>query len=631
MKYTIYNPRGDVVCSVECSNVINNVSLLDDYDMMRKTITESSESVDAAMDTLSVACELSTEAGFGQTVINAVKLAIKKLKEWFTRFKEFVVGLWKKIVGKIMSFFKRGKKDTIPEELQVVNDVNDLKKPETGSDLTSASGKGELKRPKEKMVWVKMKDWSCPVRLSLGDLYNVFVAKQYTINPRMIKKMDGINKELTSYISDITRFVPTDIDKEFLGFNNNLAKRLDDTLDQLLITDLSKIDEKLILETVNNTYYFMATRKTPDTANRLVDSYSTFDVKIQKYLDLLQNSQDTELVSKQLDMVKREKAVVDKLYNTVLRFYVKQTNIADYIQSMTVSQESLDKLIEEFQKGNIDKMNDQYIYDSGSKVNFRHCGIDITESEYEEFLKSGIWSNNNWYMYFGPEVNRNVEYLGNKQGHTEVTKEIIETADKVIELLSRRHPRFALKYGKDVVLYNFGITLMKFPSNDKPGTYTYGVQISGSIGHGDTKTHPDLSGVSVLYHTHWTSNKDDPIFTELRPSGHINKTEGHYYSGKGRIYCSKVPVTKNGVPLNTTSGQNLRKLYNQECRVYEINVSDIDLNSLYIDPEHSGTPVNVDSAFQQTMANNKPSGKLDGVCYYIETDDPVPCKFIGKI
>jgi hypothetical protein len=65
--------------------------------------------------------------------------------------------------------------------------------------------------------------------------------------------------------------------------------------------------------------------------------------------------------------------------------------------------------------------------------------------------------------------------------------------------------------------------------------------------------------------------------------------------------------------------------------VYEINVSDIDLNSLYIDPEHSGTPVKVNDAFQQTMANGRASGTLDGICYYIETDEPIPCKFIKKI
>ncbi len=624
MKYVIYDPKGDVVCSVECSNVIRNSSIVEQYDEMKKTIHESSESVDAAFNNLNNAYKLSAEAGFGQTVVNAIKTAIKTLKEWFTRFKQFIVDLWRKLVGKIMSFFKHGKA-TIPEQMQVVDDVNDLKKP----------GDGAATNPtKEKMVWVKMKDWGCPVRLSLNDLHNVFVAKQYTINPDMIDKMDKVNKVLTSVITDMVNLVPSSINEEFSSFNDSRIQDLDRTLSQLLITDLSKIDEKLILKTVKNTYLFMSVRKTPDSAQQLVDSYAKFDVKIQKYLDLLQNTEEyTENVSSSLNEVKQCKSVIDKLYNTVLRFYIKQTNIADYIQSMTVSQEAFEKLSKEFIKGNIDKASDKYIFDSGSKVNFRHCKIEITESEFNDLLQAGIWQDNNWYMYFGPEVHLNpeVEYLGNKQGNKKITKEIIAAADKVIELLSRRHPKFALKYGKDIVLYDFAITLIKVPSNDKIGEYTYGVQISGSMGHGDTKTHPDISGVSVLYHTQWTSNPKDPIFTELRPSGHISRSEGHYYSGKGRIYCSKVPVTKSGIPLDSPSGKNLRNTIPQECRVYEINVSDIDVNSLYIDPEHSGKSPNVNSFGIQTLANAEAGGKLEGVCYYIETDDPIPCKFVGKV
>lgn len=630
MKYTIYNPNGDIVCSVECSNVIRNLSIAEQYDEMKKTIHESSESVDAAFNQLNNAYKLSAEAGFGQTVVNAIKTAIKTLKEWFTRFKKFIVELWRKLVGKIISFFKRGKA-TIPEQIQVVDDVNDLRRPGGGTTTKSTSSK---QANKEKMVWVKMKDWGCPVRLSLNDLYNVFVAKQYTINPDMIDKMDKVNKVLTSVIADMVNLVPSNINEEFSSFEDSRISDLDKTLSQLLITDLSKIDEKLILKTVKNTYLFMSVRKMPDSAQQLVDSYAKFDVKIQKYLDLLQNTEEyTENVSSSLNQVKQCKSVIDKLYNTVLRFYIKQTNIADYIQSMTVSQEAFDKLSKEFIKGNIDKGNDKYIFDSGSKVNFRHCKIEITKSEFDNLLSAGIWQDNDYYMYFGPKVHINpeVDYLGNQQGNKEITKEIIDAADKVIELLSRRHPRFALKYGKDIVLYDFAITLIKLPSNEKIGEYVYGVQISGSMGHGDTKTHPDISGVSVLYHTHWTSNKDDPIFTELRPSGHISKSEGHYYSGKGRIYCSKVPVTKNGIPLDSRAGKNLRDITPQECRVYEINVSDIDVNSLYIDPEHSGKSPNVNSSGVQTVANYDAVGKLEGICYYIETDDPIPCKFVGKV
>ena len=630
MRYTIYDPNGGIVCSVECSNIIRNSSIAEQYYEMKKTINESSESVNAAFDSLNDAYKMSTEAGFGQTVVNAIKTAIKTLKEWFTRFKTFIVELWRKIVGKIMSFFKRGKA-TIQEQMQVVDDVNDLKKPGGGDAAKTAQS---TQANKEKMVWVKMKDWGCPVRLSLNDLHNVFVAKQYTINPDMIDKMDKVNKVLTSVITDMVNLVPSSINEEFQSVKDSRISDLDNTLSQLLITDLSKIDEKLILKTVKNTYLFMSVRKTPDSAQQLVDSYAKFDVKIQKYLDLLQNTEEyTENVSSSLNEVKQCKAAIDKLYNTVLRFYIKQTNIADYIQSMTVSQEVFAKLSVEFIKGNIDKANDKYIFDSGSKVNFRHCKIEITESEFNDLLSAGIWQDNDWYMYFGPEVHLNpeVEYLGNKQGNKKITKEIIDAADKVIELLSRRHPKFALKYGKDIVLYDFAITLLKLPSNDKIGEYTYGVQISGSIGHGDTKTHPDISGVSVLYHTHWTSNPNDPIFTELRPSGHISKSEGHYYSGKGRIYCSKVPVTKSGVPLDSPTGKTLRGMIPQECRVYEINVSDIDVNSLYIDPEHSGKSPDVNSFGVQKIANAKAGGKLEGVCYYIETDDPVPCKFIGKV
>lgn len=204
--------------------------------------------------------------------------------------------------------------------------------------------------------------------------------------------------------------------------------------------------------------------------------------------------------------------------------------------------------------------------------------------------------------------------------HKIPTKDDEEAARKAIEIFARRDPKMALTSGKDVVLYNFGYKVSK-KSDGKFYLILSGTANltpftpDANTGHGDAKIKADLSGLTVLYHVQYNLDGSTPqSLTELNPSGTISKTEGHYYGGdgkSGRVYCSRYPVIKNGTRATKALLQRLK------AKVYEIQISDIDKDKVFIDPEHSTSP---------NVTNILSKGKLENHCFYIETDKPIPVK-----
>ena len=415
-----------------------------------------------------------------------------------------------------------------------------------------------------------------------------------------------------------------DVSKQYI--ENNVSPLPNITQSNKVILPISEVQNeeeyiKNALYKVYSGFKTLATDGPNAICKALVDKYAQYDVFIQSKLDELEKeiddpqstNDDKQRIHGKINRVSQSKQNIDKCYTDVLKFNIKQSNIVDTIMTMTqnyfrtvVDTVKQSKNQNEIENGNFDT-KDSYgkvtLSDGSKKMIYNNSRIELTEAEAKYFLEitGGI----------GKETN----YSGDFIKHIPDQKDM-EAAKKAVSLFAKRNPKLALTTGEDVVLYHFGYKVIQ----EKSGKYY--LVLSGKIrleggflsspklsnfGNTDAKIKANIEGLKVLYHVQYNMDTS-PVapLTELNPTGNISKTEGHFYGGKGRVYCSRYPVIKNG----TRATKQLLDMFN--ARVYEIHVSDIDKDKVFLDPEHSK---------KQTFL---PSGKLDHDIFYIETDKPIP-------
>lgn len=541
--------------------------------------------------------------------VNKIKTAIKFLREWFEKFKNFVIKIFKFISEKIKTLITRftGKINEFSvEEIKIVNNENKSNESEQIQDRKSS-----------KMILVKFKGKLLPVKLNYEDVRSVILSKGYVNNLEFLNK-DKLNQVVQTYI----KFM--DVSKQYIEYNTSPLPNIINTSKVILPNSEVQNEEeyiKNVLYSVYSGFKTLATDGPNAICKPLVDKYAQYDIFIQSKLDEFEKEiddpqstkDDKQRIYEKINRISQSKQNIDKCYTDVLKFNIKQTNIVETITVMTqnyfrtfvymVKQANNQNEIE---NNNFDTKNSygKVTFNDGSrKMIYNNSCIELTESEAKYFLEitGGI----------GKETN----YSGDFYKHIPDQKDM-EAAKKAVSLFAKRNPKLALTTGEDVVLYHFGYKVIQ----EKSGKYY--LVLSGKInleagflsrqkvsnfGNTDAKIKANIEGLKVLYHVQYNMDTS-PVasLTELNPTGNISKTEGHFYGGKGRVYCSRYPVIKNGT---RATKQLLDRL---NARVYEINVSDIDKDKVFLDPEHSK---------KQTFL---PSGKFDHDVFYIETDKPIP-------
>jgi hypothetical protein len=606
MKYTLTDPNGNVLLAVESSPVVTEADMKADLDKAAKACESAFDEVTKYQDAMAV---MSSE-GFGEQVKvvaskawEKIRQFIQALKEWFKKFKEFILGVYKKLTEKVKILADKlsGNDDLIVESIDVVDDA-------------SKSNESDIPDKKStRVIKVKFKGKPFPIKLDYTDVKNVIFAKGYCNNLQYLNE-----SEMKKVVSDYMGYM--DADKDWNPENKKYK----------LVIPVSEVgdEEKYIKNTLILLYSGFKTLKSygPNAICKpLVEAYASYDVKVQSKLDELTNdistlenmennptahntvgdvSEHKKRIIDQLNKLNASKSAIDAIYTDVLKFNIKQTNIYDTVAAMTAT------LLKTLGRGLIHPLGTAgrgnykrfELADGTEKRIYEDDEVEITEAEAKYFLK---------FTTAGKAV-----YSGFI--HKIPTKDDEEAARKAVEIFARRDPKMALTSGKDVILYNFGYKVLK-KSDDK-----YYLVLSGSVnltpgtpgantGHGDAKVKADLSGLTVLYHVQYNLDGSAPQpLTELNPGGTISKSEGHYYGGdgkSGRVYCSRYPVIRNGM---RATKELLRKF---NARVYEIKISDIDKDKVFIDPEHSTASI---------ATNVLSKGRLENHCFYIETDKPVP-------
>lgn len=532
--------------------------------------------------------------------VNKIKTAIKFLREWFEKFKNFVLKIFKFISEKIKALISKftGKTDEFTvEEIKIINGENKSNESEQIPDRKSS-----------KIIWVKFKGKLLPVKLDYEDVKSVILSKGYVNNLEFLDK-----NKLSQIVQTCIKFM--DVSKQYI--ENNVSPLPNITQSNKVILPISEVqnEEEYIKNTLYNVYSGFKTLATdgPNAICKpLVDKYAQYDVFIQSKLDELEKeiddpqstNDDKQRIHGKINRVSQSKQSIDKCYTDVLKFNIKQTNIVETITIMTNS--CLRLIKDEFTHPDKtihdeNKHTRLLFIDGTKKITYNNTSVEITKSEADYFLK------------FTGGLGKEATYTTGKENKQEPTEEAQEAARKAVELFSKRNSKIALTSGKDIVLYFFSYKVEK--RSEK-----FYLVLSGNVrtnilnpnlanvGNYDAKIKADLNGLSVLYHVQYNLNTSpvEPL-TELNPTGSISKSEGHFYSGKGRVYCSRYPVIKNG----TRATKQMLDYYN--ARVYEIKISDIDKNDVFVDPEHSKEP---DTIFS--------SGRLKQHCFYIETDKPIP-------
>lgn len=536
--------------------------------------------------------------------VNKIKTAIKFLREWFEKFKNFVLKIFKFISEKIKALISKftGKTDEFTvEEIKIINGENKSNESEQIPDRKSS-----------KMIWVKFKGKILPVKLDYEDVKSVILSKGYVNNLEFLDK-----NKLSQIVQTYIKFM--DVSKQYIEYNVSPLPNI--TQSNKIILPISEIqnEEEYIKNVLYNVYSGFKTLATdgPNAICKpLVDKYAKYDVFIQSKLDELEKEiedpqstkDDKQRIHRKIDRVSQSKQNIDKCYTDVLKFNIKQTSIVETIVHMTYTESKFKKDSEKYPTKEI-KENNKYtrlLFDDGAKkISYNNASIEITESEANYFLK--------FTGGFGKEITYNFV----SQNRKNITTEDEKAAKKAVELFSKRNPNIALTSGKDIIIYFFSYKVEK---RDRYGSKKYYLSLSGdvkapvtgsnyaNVGNYDAKIKADLNGLSVLYHVQYNLNKS-PVesLTKLNPTGSISKSEGHFYSGKGRVYCSRYPVLKNGVRAT----KEILKYYN--ARVYEIKISDIDKDKVFVDPEHT-------AKFKKFFV----PGGLKQHCFYIETDKPIP-------
>ena len=445
---------------------------------------------------------------------------------------------------------------------------------------------------------------------------SVILSKGYVNNLEFLDK-----NKLSQIVQTYIKFM--DVSKQYIEYNASPLPNI--TQSNKVILSISEVqnEEEYIKNVLYNVYSGFKTLATdgPNAICKpLVDKYAKYDVFIQSKLDELEKEiedpqstkDDKQRIYGKINRVSQSKQNIDKCYTDVLKFNIKQSNIVDTIMTMTQNyfRTSVDFVKQSINQNKIENNDfdtkNSYgkitLSDGSRKIIYNNSRIELAESEAKYFLEitGGI----------GKETN----YSGDFYRHIPDQKDV-EAAKKAVSLFAKRNPKLALTTGEDIVLYNFGYKVIQ----EKSGKYY--LVLSGDIrltagylnpkasnfGNTDAKIKANIEGLKVLYHVQYNMDRS-PVksLKKLNPTGNISKTEGHFYGGKGRVYCSRYPVIKNG----TQATKQLLDYFN--ARVYEINVSDIDKDKVFLDPEHSK---------KQTFL---PSGKLDHDVFYIETDKPIP-------
>ncbi len=605
MKYTLTDPNGNVLLAVESSPVVTEADMTADLDKAAKACESAFDEVTKYQDAMAV---MSSE-GFGEQVKAVASKAwekirqfIQTLKEWFKKFKEFILSVYNRLTESVKTIInKLGGKDVdfTVESIDIVDD-NASK----SNEADNASDKNIPRR----VIEVKFKGKLFPIKLDYIGVKNVIFAKGYCNNLQFLNE-----SEMKKVVSDYMSYM--DIDKDWNPDNKKYK----------LTMPVSEVgnEEEYIKNALVLLYSGFKTLKSygPNALCKpLVEAYASYDVKVQSKLDELMNdvatletietkqdvSEHKQRIINQLNKLNMSKAAIDTIYTDVLKFNVKQTNIFDAVSAMTVN------LLKLIARSNLHpsgiagrgKYKRFMFADGTEKRMYNDDEVEITEAEAKYFSK---------FTASGKAV-----YSG--LIHKIPTKDDEEAARKAIEIFARRDPKMALTSGKDVVLYNFGYKVSKKSDGKFYLILSGAAKLTpftpdANTGHGDAKIKADLSGLSVLYHVQYNLDGSTPqSLTELNPTGTISKTEGHYYGGdgkSGRVYCSRYPVIKNGTRATKALLQQLK------AKVYEIQISDIDKDKVFIDPEHSTSPI---------ATNILSKGKLENHCFYIETDKPIPVK-----
>jgi len=604
MKYLI-NGKQISIESAPITSVIDSKLGSISYESAFNQVTKYQDAIEQVMGTEGF---LDQAKNLADNSVNKIKIAIKFLREWFEKFKNFVLKVFKFISEKIKALIAKftGKTDEFAvEEIKIVNGESKSNESEQIPDRKSS-----------KMIWVKFKGKLLPVKLDYEDVKSVILSKGYVNNLEFLDK-----NKLSQIVQTCIKFM--DVSKQYI--ENNVSPLPNITQSNKVILPISEVQNeeeyiKNALYKVYSGFKTLATDGPNAICKPLVDKYAQYDVFIQSKLDELEKeidnpqstNDDKQRIHGKINRVSQSKQNIDKCYTDILKFNIKQSNIVDTIMTMTqnyfrtiVGAVKLSKNQNEIENGNFDT-KDSYgkitLNDGSRKMIYNNSRIELTEAEAKYFLEitGGI----------GKETNYSGDFYRNIPNQKDM-----EAAKKAVSLFAKRNPKLALTTGEDVVLYHFGYKVIQEKSGKyylvlsgkiRLGGFLLGPRLS-NFGNTDAKIKANIEGLKVLYHVQYNMDTS-PVapLTELNPTGNISKTEGHFYGGKGRVYCSRYPVIKNG----TRATKQLLDMLN--ARVYEINVSDIDKDKVFLDPEHSK---------KQTFL---PSGKLDHDLFYIETDKPIP-------
>lgn len=320
--------------------------------------------------------------------VNKIKTAIKFLREWFEKFKNFVLKIFKFISEKIKALIAKftGKTDQFTvEEIKIVNGDNKSNESEQISDRKSS-----------KMIWVKFKGKLLPVKLDYEDVKSVILSKGYVNNLEFLDK-----NKLSQIVQTYIKFM--DVSKQYIEYNVSPLPNI--TQSNKIILPISEIqnEEEYIKNVLYNVYSGFKTLATdgPNAICKpLVDKYAKYDVFIQSKLDELekeiedpQSTKDDkhkQRIHRKINSVSQSKQNIDKCYTDVLKFNIKQTSIVETIVHMTYTESKFKKDSEKYPTKEI-KENNKYtrlLFDDGAKkISYNNASIEITESEANYFLK----------------------------------------------------------------------------------------------------------------------------------------------------------------------------------------------------------------------------------------------------
>lgn len=284
--------------------------------------------------------------------VNKIKTAIKFLREWFEKFKNFVLKIFKFISEKIKALISKftGKTDEFTvEEIKIVNGENKSNESEQISDRKSS-----------KMIWVKFKGKLLPVKLNYEDVKSVILSKGYVDNLEFLDK-----NKLSQIVQTYIKFM--DISKQYIEYNVSPLPNI--TQSNKIILPISEIqnEEEYIKNVLYNVYSGFKTLATdgPNAICKpLVDKYAQYDVFIQSKLDELEKEiedpqstkDDKQRIYGKINRVSQSKQNIDKCYTDVLKFNIKQTSIVETIVHMTYTESKFKKDSEKYPTKEIKKI-----------------------------------------------------------------------------------------------------------------------------------------------------------------------------------------------------------------------------------------------------------------------------------